>query len=60
MRVKETKMGPIPKKNQTPTFSDEKLVIPLVKVVTIMEEDKALTFKLRSEPTVRVLSTQYS
>ena len=44
-------MSTIPKKNQKTTISQERLVIPLLKVVTIMEEDKALTFKLRSDPT---------
>ena len=51
MRVKESKVGTILKKNQNPTIPHEKLIISLVKVVTIMEEDKALTFKLKSEPT---------
>ena len=50
MRVKESKMGPIPRKPRNQT-SSERLVIPLVKSVTITEEEKEyLTFKLRSDP----------
>ena len=50
MRVKEATMGPIPRKPRNQT-SSERLVIPLVKSVTITEEEKEyLTFKLRSDP----------
>ena len=50
MRVKEAKMGPIPRKPRNQT-SSERLVIPLVKSVTVSEVEKEyLTFKLRSDP----------
>ena len=50
MRVKESTMGPIPRKPRN-QMSSERLVIPLVKSVTITEEEKEyLTFKLRSDP----------